>query len=117
MSLAKKIAAKKALCVISNLPVQMKRQMILDAIDIGSMSPFFSVTWTTKSGNVSTMNARIGVKKHLKGGKKCSNGTTNTVNHLKQYATVYKTNQGYRNLNLDTVMILKCNGETIHFSG
>ena len=105
---------KKALCVISNLPTDIKRKMIIDTIKAGN---FFSVTWITKSGKISKMNARMGVIKHLKGGKKCSNGSSNTVSHLKQYATVYKTKQGYRNLNLDTVLTLKVKGETIHFSG
>lgn len=109
---------KKALCVISNLPVNIKRKMILDQIESGN---FFSVTWVTKSGKISEMNARYGVKKYLKkDAKKGKNGSTNTVAHLKQYATVYKTNtdnNGYRNLNLDTVLTLKAKGEIIHFSG
>lgn len=111
----KQIAERKALCVIANLPVNWKRQMILDTIKGGKM---FSVTWVTKSGKISTMNARMGVVKYLKkDAKKGKNGSTNTVAHLKQYATVYKTNQGYRNLDLDTVLILKAKGETVHFSG
>lgn len=106
---------KKSLCVISNLPVNMKRQMILDAVKSGQ---FFTVTWVTKSGKISEMNCRVGVTKHLKNtGKKYSNGSSNTVAHLKQYLTVYKTNKGYRNLNLDTVLSLKVKGEKIHFSG
>lgn len=106
---------KKALCVISNLPVNMKRKMILDAVNGGQ---FFQVTWIKKDGSIGEMNCRIGVTKHLKNtGKTYSNGSTNTVAHLKQYLTVYKTNKGYRNLNLDTVLSLKVKGEKIHFSG
>lgn len=112
-------ADKKALCVVSNLPVEMKRKMILEAVKKGK---FFSVSWVTKNGKISEMNCRNGVKKHLKNtGKVCSNGTSNTVAHLSQYLTVYKVNagdkNGYRNLNLDTVLILKVDGNTIHFSG
>lgn len=107
--------AKKNLVVVSNLPVNMKRKMILDATEGGQ---FFSVTWTKKDGSIGEMNCRVGVKKHLKNtGKTYSNGSTNTVAHLKQYLTVYKTNKGYRNLNLDTVTVLKINGNVIHFSG
>lgn len=109
---------KSALCVISNLPTNMKRRMILDVLETGK---FATIEWIVKSGKTSKMNCRSGVTKHLKGGKKCSNGTSNTVSHLEQYKTVYKVNagdkNGYRNLNLDTVITLKCEGKTIHFSG
>lgn len=112
------MSAKNPICVVSNLPTNMKRKMILDTLEKGL---FVTVEWIVKSGKVSKMNCRSGVVKHLKGGKKCSNGSSNTVAHLKQYKTVYKVNcgekNGYRNLNLDTVISLKCGGNTIHFSG
>lgn len=111
-------AKKSALCVISNLPETMKRKMILDILESGK---FVSVEWIVKSGKLSKMCCRVGVTKHLKHGKKCANGSSNTVAHLKQYKTVYKVNagdkNGYRNLNLDTIVTIKCGGKIIHFSG
>ena len=62
---------------------------------------FFGVTFKKKDGTIRTMNARLGVKRYLKGGK-------STVDQSK-YATVYDVvAKGYRNIDLDTVIEVKC---------
>jgi len=58
---------------------------------------FFTAVFIKKDGSVRKMNARIGVKRHLKGGE-------NTVEAAdRPYLTVYDVqNGGYRTLNLHT---------------
>lgn len=70
-------------------------------------SKIFTVKFRKKDGTLRTMNCRLDVKKHLKGGKKLYN-KSNLV-------TVYdlKAN-GYRTINLDTLQEIKANGTTIN---
>jgi hypothetical protein len=64
---------------------------------------FFTVVFRKKDGTLRTMNARLGVKKHLKGGKKLYD-KANLV-------TVYDiTKKGYRTVNLDSVQEIKASG-------
>ena len=102
--------SKKALCIISNLPKDIKRDMIRRALKGGQ---FASVQWINKKGSLSKANGRIGVTKHLKGGK-------NTTTHKKELLTLYRVNVGkdnsYCSVNMDTVKQLKCNGNTLNFS-
>jgi len=63
----------------------------------------FSAVFTKKDGTNRKMLCRLGVKKHLKGGKKGYD--TETLNYL----TVYSLDkQNYRTLNLNTLKQIKC---------
>jgi hypothetical protein len=67
-------------------------------------SEFFTVTFTKKDGSIRTMNCRKNVTKHLKGGV----STTAKYDHL---LTVYDVKaEGYRNINLNTIIEVKANG-------
>ncbi len=81
--------------------VKSKRNL-LRAIAEAQDGKVFTVTFVKKDGTVRTLNGRLGVTKHLKGGE-------NTVAHKQEYLTVYDMQKGdYRNVNLDTVMSLRC---------
>lgn len=70
---------------------------------------FFTVTFKKKDGSLRTMNARIGVKKHLKGG-------VSTTAHIDKYITVYEGAQAsYKNINLETVEELNFQGNILKF--
>lgn len=80
------------------------KRVLLRALAQAQDGRVFTVTFTKKDGTLRTLNGRLGVTKHLKGGE-------NTVQHLPQYLTVYDMQkQDYRNVNLDTVLSLKCAG-------
>ena len=67
----------------------------------------FTVTFVKKDGSIRTMTARLGVKKHLKGGE-C------TLNR-EQYIIAYDMqNQGYRAINRDTILSLVFQGATVY---
>lgn len=63
---------------------------------------FMTVTFRKKDGSMRTINGRAGVTKHLRGGVK-------TVDENK-YFTIFETNNGYRNVNYDTVTEVKTGG-------
>lgn len=66
---------------------------------------FFGITFTKKDGSLRVMNCRLGVKKYLKGGK-------NTTQAYEKFLTVFDTNaDGYRNVNLETVLRLSLGGK------
>lgn len=61
---------------------------------------FVTVTFVKQNGELRTMNCRVGVTKHLKGGKSCVN--------VEKYVTVYDMqSQGYRTINRDTIVDVK----------
>jgi len=63
-------------------------------------SSIFNVKFVKKDGTLRSMNCRLKVHKHLKGGK-------NTTEHISKYLTVYDMQkQGYRNINLETIQEL-----------
>jgi hypothetical protein len=63
----------------------------------------FSAVFTKKDGSTRKMLCKLGVKKHLKGGKKSYD--TESLNHL----TVYSLDSsGYRTINLNTLKSIKC---------
>jgi hypothetical protein len=65
----------------------------------------FKATFVKKNGEVREMNCRLQVTKHLKGGK--------NFNNRDRYLTVYDLkNKGYRNINLNTIVDIRC-GKTI----
>ena len=70
---------------------------------------FFTVEFTKKDGTLRKMTARLGVKKHLKGGSKSFNDAD--FNYLTVFDLVKK---GYRTVNLNTVTSLKCGKDLTH---
>ena len=75
-----------------------------------SKGKFFTVTFTKKDGSTRVLNGRLGVTKHLKGGKK-------TVTQ-ENYLTVFDTQKkAYRTVNVETVKSIKINGETYKVDG
>lgn len=65
---------------------------------------FFNVVFVKKCGEIRSMTCRLGVKKHLSGGK-------NTVAHIPKYITVWDTvKRDYRNLCVNTIQSLNING-------
>jgi hypothetical protein len=79
----------------------MKKKNLINFVGNG----FFSVTFVKKNGEKRTMNCRLGVKKHLKGGQK----SYDDANY--NYLTVYDLKKkGYRTVNLDTLISVKANG-------
>lgn len=66
-----------------------------------SEGKIFSISFTKADGSVRRMQARLGVNKHLRGGK-------DSTAHLKQYLNVFDMQkQGYRKVNLDTLKMFK----------
>jgi hypothetical protein len=62
------------------------------------------VKFIKKDGSERVLNGRLGVKKFLRGGEK-------TVDPSK-FITIYDLqNQGYRNINRDTILEVKLGGE------
>ena len=60
---------------------------------------FFTVTFIKKDGTQRTLNGRVGVTKHLKGGVSRAGD---------QYITVFDVkNGGYRSVNKDTIKEIK----------
>ena len=63
----------------------------------------FGVSFTKKDGSRRDMTARLGVKKHLKGGTSC--------NTNKSMLPVYDLKaKGYRNINLESLQSVIVNG-------
>jgi hypothetical protein len=72
---------------------------------------FFTATFIKKDGSLRTMNCRLGVKKHLKGGEKKYN------TEIYNYLTVYDMQKkGYRTININTLKELKIGTVTLHFN-
>jgi hypothetical protein len=68
---------------------------------------FFKATFIKKDGTLRDMIARLGVKKHLKGGEKSYN--SEDFNYL----TVFDMQKRqYRTINLNTLVKIKINGVT-----
>ena len=65
----------------------------------------FSVCFTKKNGDERIMVAKLGVKKHLKGGK-------STTAHLSNLITAFDMQKReYRSINLETIKWVKVKGE------
>jgi len=80
--------------------------MFIDQVLRATQGKFFTVAFTKKDGSVRVMNCRLGVTKHLKGG-------TNNLNPH-QYLTVYDMQaEGYRAVNLSTIISVTCGGLTL----
>lgn len=80
------------------------REEILATIK-ASGGKIFSVKFIKKDGSERIMQARLGVKAPLRGGK-------STTAHRKHLITAYDMqNGGYRCINLDTIVWIKSSGE------
>ena len=81
----------------------MNNQTLADIIGTTN-GKVFSVDFTKKDGTSRHMNCRLGVKKHLRGGKSTTSHKTNLV-------TVFDMQAGdYRCINLDTVTHIRLGG-------
>ncbi len=68
-----------------------------------SQGKFVSCSFVKKDGTVRNLVGRMGVTKHLKGGKK----TVST----EQYVTIFDTQkQGYRSINRDSILSIRTCG-------
>ena len=68
---------------------------------------FFKAKFIKKDNTIRTMNCRKGVTKHLRGG-------TSTIAHKDNLVSVYDMQaEGYRSINLDTLLELDANG--VHY--
>jgi len=77
--------------------------------EVSKNGKMFGVTFTKKDGSKRKMNCRLGVKKHLRGGK-------STTAHIPELLTVYSLDaEGYRNVRLDTVHEVRGNGKIWRF--
>lgn len=80
--------------------------MKLDQFVLSSGGKFVTVVFTKKDGTERTLNGRLGVKKHLKGGD-------STLNP-EQYITIYDVvNKGYRAINRNTIKSVTCEGHKV----
>ena len=85
--------------------VQNKVSRELAKVIDSSNGRFFHVKFVKKNGEVRDMTARLGVKKHLRGGAK-------TVSE-DEYVTVFEpSTQSYKNINRDTILEVNFNGIT-----
>ena len=69
----------------------------------------FAVVFLKKSGELRPMNCRLGVKKHLKGGKLSYNAEAR--NNLIVFDM---QKEGYRTINLDTLITISMKGVEYH---
>ena len=75
----------------------------MDDILLASDGRMVTVTFVKKDGTLRTLNGRLGVKKHLKGG-------SSTLDPAK-YITIYDVKAaGYRAVNRDTIKGLRVGG-------
>lgn len=84
----------------------MDKEKIIELVG----NKFFTISFIKKDGTLRKMNARLGVTKHLKGGKKSYN--PDDFNYLTVFDLGKKQ---YRTVNLNTVKEVKANKETLTF--
>ena len=74
-------------------------------VDMLTNGRIFNVQFVKKDGSVRSMNARLGVTKHLRSGQLKYNPTD------KNYIIVFSMGDGgYRTISLEHVLRIKCNG-------
>lgn len=84
--------------------------MQLDQFILNSNGKFVSVDFIKKDGSLRTINGRLGVKKHLKGGKSNLNAD--------QFITIYSmADKGYRAIDRETIQSVTIEGVTIKRNG
>mgnify|MGYP000927455164 FL=1 len=75
---------------------------MLDQLIMQSAGRFVTVTFTKKDGTDRVLTGRLGVTKHLKGGK--------STLDAEQYITIFDVvNKGYRAINRSTIKSVKIN--------
>jgi hypothetical protein len=77
----------------------------LDQFIENSQGKFITVDFIKKDGTLRTINGRTGVKKYLKGGD-C------TLDRSK-FIIIYENNNGYRAINRDTILAIRCGSLSI----
>jgi hypothetical protein len=81
--------------------LKMKKQLFRNLVG----NQFFTVTFIKKDGTLRKLNGKLGVTKHLKGGKKSYDDSKFN------YITVYDlANKGYRTVNLNTIKTINAQG-------
>ena len=84
--------------------------MRLDDLLLASNGRWVTVVFTKKDGTLRTLNGRLGVKKHLKGG-------VSTLDPA-EYVTIYDVAaKGYRAINRKTIKQVKCEGLEVTTKG
>lgn len=68
---------------------------------------FLTITFVKKDGTLRTINGRFGVTKHLRGGVK-------TVDPDKFFTIYSLADEGYRNINKESIVKIARNGVTIY---
>jgi len=74
---------------------------------------FFTATFVKKDGSLRTMNARLGVKKHLNPLSKGRSEAHKQSLIDKGLVGVYEMGNHYRTLNLNTLVSLRVDGTTL----
>ena len=77
---------------------------MLDELILQSAGRFVTVVFEKKDGTLRTLTGRLGVTKHLKGGRSTLNAD--------QYITIPHGEQGYRAVNRDTIRSVTINHQT-----
>lgn len=68
-----------------------------------SNGKMLTVTFVKQDGTERTLNGRLGVRKYIKGSSLKKNST--------EYITIYDVqNKGYRSVNRDTIVAVRCEG-------
>jgi len=87
-----------------NTPNTLKRTIVTNLVT----GKFFQVGFVKLDGSYRLMTCRLGVKKHLHGGK--------STNLSDRYLTVFDMERlAYRNVSLDSLDFVKC-GEIVRFA-
>ena len=86
----------------------MNRDDILDMLEDGTIA---TVEFIKKDGSLRTLNGRLNVKKHLKGGTKAFDDAD------KGLITIYDLkNKGYRSFKVENLRKLKVKGQEYNFA-
>lgn len=74
----------------------------------------FTVTFVKKDGTLRVMNARLGVKKYIRGGNEIANAKRKTTLTENNMLSVYDIKEkDYRTINLNTVVSITARGITL----
>ena len=92
-------------------PEQLHRVNLQEFL-VGQVGKFVGIDFVKKGGSGRSLNGRLGVRKHLNGGK-------NTVEaQSRPYLTLFDMkNSGYRAVNLATVARVRANGKEFAIVG
>lgn len=110
-TLAQKV---KKQAITLELSQAAKRETLLSAID-NCNGQWFTVTFIKADNSERVMTCRVGVKKHLQGGK-------DTKAQYDQYVNVWEPSadgegkEKYRSINLDTTISFNAKGQSLKFA-